>query len=120
MALSTWRQSLARPSGSGEASAGTRSSAATAPARRRRASCTGGRGGWRRHSPPGAPGEGGGQVAPVCPKYRDRGVVAVGLGGLEAEYPPEPYEAAFTLAASLGLGSVPPGGGARGGRSARR
>src|SRR5919197_297727 len=25
-------------------------------------------------------------------KYRDRGIVGVGLGGLEAEYPPEPYE----------------------------
>ena len=25
-------------------------------------------------------------------RYRDRGVVGVGLGGLEAEYPPEPYE----------------------------
>ena len=26
-------------------------------------------------------------------RYRDRGVVGVGLGGLEAEYPPEPYAA---------------------------
>ena len=43
-------------------------------------------------------------------RYRDRGVVAVGLGGLEAEYPPEPYEAAFRLARSLGLGSVPHAG----------
>ena len=31
-------------------------------------------------------------------KYRDRGVVGVGLGGLEAEFPPEPYEPAFALA----------------------
>jgi aminodeoxyfutalosine deaminase len=43
------------------------------------------------------------QVVRYSAKYRDQGVVAVGLGGLEAEYPPEPYEAAFTLAKSLGL-----------------
>jgi aminodeoxyfutalosine deaminase len=43
-------------------------------------------------------------------RYRDRGVVAVGLGGLEAEYPPEPYADAFALARSLGLGSVPHAG----------
>jgi aminodeoxyfutalosine deaminase len=39
-------------------------------------------------------------------RYRDRGVVGVGLGGLEAEYPPEPYAEAFALAHSLGLGSM--------------
>jgi aminodeoxyfutalosine deaminase len=43
-------------------------------------------------------------------RYRERGVVGVGLGGLEAEYPPEPYEDAFRLARSLGLGSVPHAG----------
>lgn len=43
-------------------------------------------------------------------RYRDRGVVAVGLGGLEAEYPPEPYAEVFALARSLGLGSVPHAG----------
>jgi aminodeoxyfutalosine deaminase len=43
-------------------------------------------------------------------KYRDRGIVGVGLGGLEAEYPPEPYEAAFDLARELGLPSVPHAG----------
>src|SRR5207253_3086777 len=42
-------------------------------------------------------------------RYRDRGV-AVGLGGLEAEFPPEPYEQAFTLAKAEGLGSVPHAG----------
>ena len=36
-------------------------------------------------------------------RYRDRGVVGVGLGGLEAEYPPEPYADVFRLAKSLGL-----------------
>jgi aminodeoxyfutalosine deaminase len=43
-------------------------------------------------------------------RYRDRGVVGVGLGGLEAEYPPEPYERAFALAKMEGLGSVPHAG----------
>jgi aminodeoxyfutalosine deaminase len=43
-------------------------------------------------------------------RYRDRGVVGVGLGGLEAEYPPEPYEDAFRLAKAEGLGSVPHAG----------
>ncbi len=43
-------------------------------------------------------------------RYRERGVVGVGLGGLEADYPPEPYEPAFTLAKSQGLGSVPHAG----------
>jgi aminodeoxyfutalosine deaminase len=52
-------------------------------------------------------------------RYRDRGVVAVGLGGLEAEYPPEPYEAAFTHARSLGLGSVPHAGEVAGAASVR-
>jgi aminodeoxyfutalosine deaminase len=43
-------------------------------------------------------------------KYRDRGVLGVGLGGLEADYPPEPYESAFDLARELGLASVPHAG----------
>jgi aminodeoxyfutalosine deaminase len=43
-------------------------------------------------------------------RYRERGVVGVGLGGLEAEYPPEPYEPVFTLARELGLASVPHAG----------
>ena len=43
-------------------------------------------------------------------KYRDRGVVAVGLGGLEADFPPEEYAAAFELAKAEGLGSVPHAG----------
>jgi aminodeoxyfutalosine deaminase len=42
--------------------------------------------------------------------YRDRGVVGVGLGGLEAQYPPEPYAPVFALARELGLGAVPHAG----------
>jgi aminodeoxyfutalosine deaminase len=52
-------------------------------------------------------------------RYRDRGVVGVGLGGLEAEFPPEPYADAFALAKSLGLGSVPHAGEAAGAESVR-
>lgn len=50
-------------------------------------------------------------------RYRERGVVGVGLGGLEAEFPPEPYENVFRLAHSLGLGSVPHAGEAAGAAS---
>jgi aminodeoxyfutalosine deaminase len=52
-------------------------------------------------------------------RFRDRGVVGVGLGGLEAEFPPEPYEPAFALAHALGLGSVPHAGEAAGAASVR-
>jgi len=52
-------------------------------------------------------------------RFRDRGVVGVGLGGLEAEYPPEPYAEVFTLAKSLGLGSVPHAGEVAGAASVR-
>jgi aminodeoxyfutalosine deaminase len=50
------------------------------------------------------------QVVRYSARYRDRGVVGVGLGGLEAEYPPEPYEPVFALARELGLASVPHAG----------
>jgi aminodeoxyfutalosine deaminase len=43
-------------------------------------------------------------------RYRDRGIVAVGLGGEEARYPPEPFAPAFREARALGLGSVPHAG----------
>jgi aminodeoxyfutalosine deaminase len=43
-------------------------------------------------------------------RYRDRGVLGVGLGGLEADFPPEPYAPAFELAGELGLASVPHAG----------
>ncbi len=58
----------------------------------------------------GATGEQAEQVVRYSAKYRDRGVLGVGLGGLEAQFPPEPYEPAFTLAKSLGLASVPHAG----------
>ncbi|HEY7146725.1 MAG TPA: adenosine deaminase [Streptosporangiaceae bacterium] len=52
-------------------------------------------------------------------RYRDRGVVGVGLGGPEAQYPPELYERVFALARDGGLGSVPHGGEAAGASSVR-
>ncbi len=52
-------------------------------------------------------------------RYRDRGIVGVGLGGLEAEYPPKPYERAFALAKSEGLGSAPHAGEVAGAESVR-
>ncbi|HEX4493328.1 MAG TPA: adenosine deaminase [Acidimicrobiia bacterium] len=52
-------------------------------------------------------------------KYRDRGIVALGLGGLEAQGPPEKYAPAFDLAKGGGLGSVPHAGEAAGVESIR-
>jgi len=46
--------------------------------------------------------------------YRDRGVVGIGLGGPEAEYPPEPFARAFQIATDGGLASVPHAGEAAG------
>jgi aminodeoxyfutalosine deaminase len=50
------------------------------------------------------------QIVRHSAAYRDRGVVGVGLGGLEADFPPEPYQPAFTLAREEGLASVPHAG----------
>jgi aminodeoxyfutalosine deaminase len=52
-------------------------------------------------------------------KYRDRGVVGIGLGGPEHGHPPEPYERAFALAREGGLASVPHAGEAVGAESVR-
>ncbi len=53
-------------------------------------------------------------------KYRDRGVVGIGLGGLPEEgYPPEPYAEAFALAREGGLASVPHAGEGAGPESIR-
>lgn len=54
-----------------------------------------------------------------CAEYRDRGIVGVGLGGLEAQYPPELYERPFALARELGLASVPHAGEVAGPASVR-
>jgi len=52
-------------------------------------------------------------------KYSGRGVVGLGLGGKEAEFPPEPYAPAFALARDGGIGSVPHAGEAAGVASIR-
>jgi aminodeoxyfutalosine deaminase len=59
------------------------------------------------------------QVVRHAARYRDRGIVGVGLGGLEADHPPEPYAPAFTLARDLGLASVPHAGEVAGPASVR-
>jgi aminodeoxyfutalosine deaminase len=67
----------------------------------------------------GATAEQAEHVVRYSAKYADRGIVAVGLGGLEAHYPPEEYAPAFELARSLGLGSVPHAGEVAGPASVR-
>ncbi|HEY5694665.1 MAG TPA: adenosine deaminase [Gaiellaceae bacterium] len=52
-------------------------------------------------------------------KYRDRGVVGIGLGGPEDGHPPEPYADAFALARDGGLASVPHAGEGAGAESVR-
>jgi aminodeoxyfutalosine deaminase len=51
--------------------------------------------------------------------YAGRGVVGLGLGGRESEYPPEPFARAFAIARDGGLGSVPHAGEAAGVSSIR-
>jgi aminodeoxyfutalosine deaminase len=58
-------------------------------------------------------------VVAYSSKYRDRGVVGVGLGGLEADFPPDAYASVFELARAQGLGSVPHAGEAAGPPSIR-
>lgn len=43
-------------------------------------------------------------------RYRERGIVGIGLGGEENLYPPEPFAPAFREARDQGLGSVPHAG----------
>ena len=49
-------------------------------------------------------------TARYCVAYKDNGIVGLGLGGLEAQFPPEPYEEAFRIARDGGLASVPHAG----------
>jgi aminodeoxyfutalosine deaminase len=48
------------------------------------------------------------KIARYAVAYRERGVVGLGVGGLE--YPTEPFEPAFALAREGGVGSVPHAG----------
>ena len=58
----------------------------------------------------GAEPEDGVELVRRAAKYRERGIVAVGLGGEEALHPPEKFVGAFRLAREEGLGSVPHAG----------
>jgi aminodeoxyfutalosine deaminase len=58
-------------------------------------------------------------TAEMALAYRDRGVVALGLGGLEAQYPPHLYADAFAIARAGGLASVPHAGEVAGPESIR-
>jgi aminodeoxyfutalosine deaminase len=57
-----------------------------------------------------APLEDGLTLVEHAARYRDRGIVAVGLGGEEARYPNAPFAPAFHAAREAGLGSVPHAG----------
>jgi aminodeoxyfutalosine deaminase len=57
------------------------------------------------------------KIARYCIAYRDRGVVGLGVGGLE--YPSEPFARAFALAREGGVGSVPHAGELAGPKSVR-
>jgi aminodeoxyfutalosine deaminase len=58
-------------------------------------------------------------TAELAVRYRDRGVVGLGLGGPEVGYPPEPYARAFEIARDGGLASVPHAGETEGPASIR-
>ena len=66
-----------------------------------------------------APLEDGMKLVEVSARYRDRGVVAVGLGGEEAYFPNPPFAPAFRTAREAGLGSVPHAGEVVGAESVR-
>jgi len=59
------------------------------------------------------------ELARRAMRYRDRGVVGLGLGGPEANFPPEPYAKAFEIAKAGGLASVPHAGESAGAESIR-
>jgi aminodeoxyfutalosine deaminase len=59
------------------------------------------------------------QTAEYAVRYRDRGIVGLGLGGPEDGNPPEPYAGAFAVARAGGVGSVPHAGETAGPESVR-
>jgi aminodeoxyfutalosine deaminase len=58
----------------------------------------------------GAPVEDGFELVRRAAKYRERGIVGIGLGGEEALYPPEKFEDVFRLVREEGFASVPHAG----------
>jgi adenosine deaminase len=59
------------------------------------------------------------ECARVSVRYRDRGVVGIGIGGYEPGYPLSPYRRAVEIARDGGLGFVPHAGEAAGPESIR-
>jgi aminodeoxyfutalosine deaminase len=59
------------------------------------------------------------RTAELAVRYRDRGVVGLGLGGPEDGNPPEPYAEAFAIARAAGIASVPHAGETAGPESIR-
>jgi aminodeoxyfutalosine deaminase len=59
------------------------------------------------------------EAARVAVRYRDRGVVGLGLGGMEAGHSAEPYRRAFEIARDGGLAIVPHAGEGAGPNSVR-
>jgi aminodeoxyfutalosine deaminase len=59
------------------------------------------------------------RTAELAVRYKERGVVGLGLGGPEVGYPPEPYAPAFAIARDGGLASVPHAGETEGPASIR-
>jgi aminodeoxyfutalosine deaminase len=60
--------------------------------------------------PRGFPVEAAFETARYSLKYRERGIVGLGLGGRESGFPPEPFASAFRIAKEGGLASVPHAG----------
>ena len=58
----------------------------------------------------GAPLEAAFEAVQYACKYRERGIVGIGLGGEENLYPPEPFAPVFRAAKEGGLASVPHAG----------
>jgi aminodeoxyfutalosine deaminase len=59
------------------------------------------------------------ECARLCTRYRDRGVVGFGLGGLESARPASTFDRAFAIARDGGLALVPHAGEASGADSVR-
>ena len=59
------------------------------------------------------------RTAEYAARYRDRGIVGLGLGGPEDGNPPEPYAEAFAIARDGGVASVPHAGETAGPESIR-
>jgi aminodeoxyfutalosine deaminase len=59
------------------------------------------------------------QAARTAVRYRDQGIVGLGLGGMERGMPARPYEPAFVIARDGGLGIVPHAGESAGSESIR-